>query len=169
MLFKVFIVLVLLSYSVGGFLLNENEGCPDGWTVFGQHCYFYNIFKKPWMDAQTTCENLGGHLATIEDYDEDKFIEQFIIQSKTLISDLSSSYTWVGATDQIKEGTWLWVTGKPVNMTVYSNWRGPGPNNAHHGSHTEDCMDWSAGGWNDNDCASAFNFICEKALCTNLK
>ncbi|VDI50363.1 Hypothetical predicted protein [Mytilus galloprovincialis] len=100
-----------------------------------------------------------GGTRIIEDNDEDSFIQSFLNVSKTFANDWSSSYTWAGASDLAEEGNWLWVTGKPVG--VFTNWRGPGPNNAHHGSHTEDCMDLSGGGWNDNDCASHFSFVCE--------
>ncbi|CAG2194211.1 unnamed protein product [Mytilus edulis] len=75
------------------------------------------------------------------------------------VNDRTFHYTWIGASDLAKEGNWLWVTGKPVG--VYTNWRGPGPNNGNNGSHTEDCMEWSFGGWNDSHCAGHLNFVCE--------
>lgn len=160
------LLISLLSCYGFCFLLQDNVGCPDGWTKFNEHCYFYNILRKPWNQAQSTCENFGGHLASIQDIEEDQFIAMFINNSRSIANDWSVNYTWIGATDQYKEGTWVWVTGQPIGADSYSNWRGGGPSNGHHGSHDEDCLDWSGGGWNDNDCATQLSFVCEKALCT---
>ncbi|VDI18002.1 low affinity immunoglobulin epsilon Fc receptor [Mytilus galloprovincialis] len=124
---------------------------------------FDSSSRNTWTTAEDTCEHFGGHLVVIEDNDEDSFIRMFIERSLKLsnydVNERIFHYTWIGASDLAKEGNWLWVTSKPVGM--YTNWRGLGPNNAHHGSHTEDCMDWSFGGWNDNDCATNLNFVCE--------
>ncbi|CAC5382633.1 unnamed protein product [Mytilus coruscus] len=149
----------LLQNGTGSGTIFQQNGCPDGWTKYDLHCYLYSSSRKTWTSAEDTCEQFGGHLVVIEDNDEDSFIESFLKMSTTKAHDWSFNYTWVGASDLAKEGDWLWVTGSPVG--IYTNWRGPGPNNAHHGSHTEDCMDWSFGGWNDNDCASHLNFVCE--------
>ena len=146
----------------GGKVPIQTNHCPDGWTIWEEHCYFYSLLRKNWNDAENTCENFGGHLAVIDSIDEDGFIEQFIMSSKTISSDWTRNYTWVGAFDFLQEGKWLWVTGRPVNISTYTNWRGTGPNNAQHGSQDEDCMDWSYGGWNDNNCLESYNFVCEK-------
>lgn len=160
-------LMVLLVFAEGFLLQNgtapgtvfQQNGCPFGWTKYSLHCYYYSVSRKTWTTAENTCEQFGGHLVIIEDNDEDSFIQSFLNVSKTYANDWLSSYTWAGASDLAEEGTWLWVTGKPVG--VFTNWRGQGPNNGHHGSHTEDCMDLSGGGWNDNDCASYFSFVCE--------
>ena len=161
---NILFVLCLFPLYGSGFLVQDNIGSPDGWTKFNDHCYLYNILRRTWSQAQSTCENFGGHLATIQDVEEDQFIRMFINESKTAINDLTPSYTWIGATDSLKEGTWVWVTGQPIGKS-YTNWRGGGPSNGHHGSHDEDCLDYS-NGWNDNDCSQWYHFICEKSLCT---
>lgn len=139
------------------------ENCPDEWTVYGQKCYYYSILRKRWVDAESTCEHFGGHLVTIDNINEESYLEMFIMDSRTRASDWSLNYTWVGGLDFIKEGHWLWVTGKPITTTSFTNWRGGAPNNGRHGVHDEDCMDWSFG-WNDNNCYESFNFVCEKSL-----
>ncbi|XP_063447880.1 perlucin-like protein [Mytilus trossulus] len=168
----IIINLVILFTLANGFLIQngtgsgsifQSNGCPDGWTRYDLHCYNYSSSRKTWTTAENTCEQFGGHLVVIEDNDEDSFIGRFIERSLKLsnyaVYDRTFNYTWIGASDIAKEGNWLWVTGKPVG--VYTNWRGPGPNNGNNGSHTENCMDWSFGGWNDSHCAGHLNFVCE--------
>lgn len=144
---------MLLTLTNGILLQNgkdsRSNGCPDGWTEYLSHCYYYGLSEKSWKEAKITCEQFGGHLVTIEDKAEDNFIESFIQDRNT--------YTWMGASDLAEEGKWLWVTDIPFNTSLYLNWRRPGPNNKNN----EDCMDWSFSGWNDNTCSRKLNFVCE--------
>ncbi|XP_071177965.1 perlucin-like protein [Mytilus edulis] len=162
---------ILFTFVKGFLLKNETglgtivkqNGCPDGWTRYDLHCYHYSSSRQTWTTAENTCEQFGGQLVVIEDNDENSFIERFIKRFLTLsrnyAHDWTFNYTWIGASDLAKEGNWLWITGKTLGL--YTNWRAPNPNNG-NGYFEEDCMDWSFGGWNDNNCASRLNFVCEK-------
>ena len=130
--------------------------CPDGWTAYRNSCYFFGVIPETWADAEVTCERLGGHLAVIDDADEDAFVGKFIVSSRKSTLDLSHGYTWLGGHDFLQEGKWLWITGIPFNFT---NWRGPNPNDG--AGHGEDCLDYS-GGWNDHVCTEKCNFVCER-------
>ena len=39
--------------------------CDDGWVSFGSHCINVNLDKMGWNEAETSCKNRGGHLASI--------------------------------------------------------------------------------------------------------
>jgi len=78
--------------------------------------HWYQRFDSPtmtWHEARNFCESLGGHLATITSEAEDNFVYE------NLGEDSPSYHPWLGATDEIIEDTWVWVTGEPWD---YSNW-----------------------------------------------
>ena len=91
--------------------------------------HFYKLVDDAmyWTDARRACESRGGHLVTIEDADEEDFIEN-------LVEDKGSLYHyWLGATDEDSEGDWRWVTGEAVPMKEdnwgFEKWCGNQPNN----------------------------------------
>jgi hypothetical protein len=77
-----------------------------------QHLYLYVKQRKTWHEARDYCASLGGHLVTIQAPSENRFVYD-------LATDNVQVGTWLGASDEEKEGTWVWVTGEPWN---YSNW-----------------------------------------------
>ena len=114
-----------------------------------QHLYLYVKQEKSWHSAGEFCASRGGHLATIQDAFENQFI-----------SSLGSDNIWLGATDEEKEGTWLWITGEPWK---YTNWDAGEPNNM--GNTGEDYLEIGGLSKNEllwNDTANGENnFVCE--------
>ena len=53
--------------------------CPEGWSLFGGHCYKFNQALKTWKDAEATCQSEGGHLASIHNADENKFVNSKVL------------------------------------------------------------------------------------------
>jgi hypothetical protein len=78
-----------------------------------QHLYLYVRIPKTWHGAKDYCASLGGYLVTIQAPSENKFVYDLATDNTIKLG------TWLGATDEEKEGTWAWVTGEPWN---YSNW-----------------------------------------------
>ena len=66
-----------------------------------------------WKQAKSYAESLGGHLVTISDETENTFVAD-LARSKGVVSD-----SWIGLTDEVREGTFTWVTGEPLN---YKKW-----------------------------------------------
>ncbi len=86
----------------------------------GRHRYqLFSDMAYTWTQAESYCESLGGHLATISSAEE----MQDIISEIQNTDDPSNCY-WIGLRG---EGfTWEWVTGEPV---TYFNWAEGEPNN----------------------------------------
>ena len=58
-----------------------------------------------WYDAKAHCESLSGYLATLTSQDEHDFV------FNNLGVDAPYGMVWLGATDEVQEGIWQWVTG----------------------------------------------------------
>lgn len=123
--------------------------------TFGGHTYKYFSDKVTWIEAFNHCRQLGGHLVVIDSKEENTFVSGLIKET-----------IWLGATDSLKEGTFLWVDG---HMLSYSNWRANLPNNAK--DNAEDGEDYVTmygpdrqeffGQWNDIYGYAQYGFVCE--------
>jgi hypothetical protein len=103
----------------------------------GSH-YYLSVSKEKWVDANSNCETLGGHLAIINDANENQFIAGLIAFDDAVL---------LGISDAADEGNFTWVDGTSL---VYSNWENGEPNNG--GSSGEDYVvlhGWSNGKWAD--------------------
>ena len=108
----------------------------------------YNGNKK-WIDAKKQCEKDHAHLA----------IEYTAATHNFLKHTYGKKSTWIGATDSVHEGKWIWVDGKPVKRTY---WGGHGEPN---GKRNENCLQYNRfgpGTWNDVNCDTKLAFLCQK-------
>ncbi len=118
-----------------------------------QHQYLVANFAASWHKANEYCSSLGGHLVTIQTEEENQFVSH-------LAPDM-----WLGATDEIKEGDWVWVTGEPWS---YTNWYPSEPTNCcpQQFCGPQECTPESyltvdnTGQWNDTPDGEMF-FVCE--------
>ena len=94
----------------------------------------------PWDEAQEYCESIGGNLAVITSNAENEFI-------KKLISNGSKNGYWIGATDELSEGTWKWVTGEVFSFT---DWYTGNPNNTGGREHYLELRKDYGNKWNDD-------------------
>ena len=81
------------------------------------HYYQRIDVTMSWPKAKTYCETRGGYLATVTSAQENNFIYQNFAQDHVC---------WLGATDEVKEGEWKWVTGEPF---AFTKWFAGEPNN----------------------------------------
>ena len=128
-------------------------------AIFNYNGSTYQVYDKSlsWTEAKTYCEQLGGHLVTITDADEQAFIANTVLEST------GKDYYWLGGTDEETEGVWKWITNEAWS---YTNWDSPQPDNAYD----EDYLHLYASNktWNDLNVdasryfgLSNFGFICE--------
>ena len=86
---------------------------PGTWIVNPANGHAYKwIACKNREDAQVKAEAEGAHLLTINSETEQIWIEAVFEYGPY----------WIGLTDMLKEGEWLWETGEPV---TYTNWKKP--------------------------------------------
>lgn len=116
----------------------------------------YQVFTDviSWHAAKERCEKLGGRLAVVTSEKQNQFLSKLVLDS-------SLKEAWLGATDETKEGTWVWVDGTAMS---YKNWGQGQPNNA--GGREHYLLLWAAsnGHWSDqpaNSTAHRPGHICE--------
>lgn len=178
------IVLILAAVVTGVFLFTKGKQSDDGKKTsadtkqstsaepsmkiqsqmeFNGHSYaLFNVTEKvatTWDEAQSYCESLGGYLAIINSAEENEAIYK-------LVCEKGSGYAFFGYSDELSEGTWLWVDGQ--SDSGYTNWGvdsdgKPEPNSA---STKEDYAEFTAdrtdGTWNDSTFGQdTFVFVCE--------
>ncbi len=80
----------------------------------------YQVVKKclTWHEAKRDAELRGGHLATVTSEEEhQKILDTVSVQA------LRDYRPWVGATDEVEEGQWTWVTGEVFETTRWGGGR----------------------------------------------
>ncbi len=122
-----------------------------------QHLYLYFGNGTTWQNAVNRCQTLGGYLVSVETASENDFVYKLS----------SGGNTWLGATDEIQEGSWVWTSGQPFD---FKYWDEGEPNNCCPSQYCggeactpEHYLSFSGHGktWNDMPRSSTVPFICE--------
>jgi len=93
-----------------------------------------------WHEAKADAESRGGHLATFTSQEEWSFM------LNEVGSAIDTGVWWIGATDEVQEGRWEWVTGENWS---FSNWDSGEPNNALNEDHLVTWGVENSHRWND--------------------
>lgn len=113
------------------------------------HIYEYVGTSVGFEAARTAASARGvpdatGHLATIQDAEENAFLRQLAFPGST------KGNAWIGLSQPPgstePDGDFQWVTGEPL---VYTNWSGSEPNDA--GGNEDAAAMYDGGVWNDLD------------------
>ncbi|XP_033746314.1 perlucin-like protein [Pecten maximus] len=122
--------------------------CPDGWMKH-QQCYLFSHDKLSWTGAIVMCKLLGGYLAEVQSESEKTFLDTMAHQI--------NNHFWIGAHDSVQEGSFVWATSRePVSVQHFLHT----PDNY---GNNEGCVEIDSNGeWNDNNCMTAFQYICER-------
>ena len=120
--------------------------------------HYFTLPAADWYTSVTYCAALGGHLVTINNAAEDKFVYTNLY--------LANPGALLGATDEGHEGTWSWTNGEKME---YTNWSKGEPNNCGDletngkcvpenflSYHTDD-----SDKWDDVSLKGTGHFICE--------
>lgn len=121
----------------------ENEDPETG------HCYFYESAEQGWKAARQSCLDAGGDLATINSAEE-----------LTHLTSMWGTEVWVGGTDLLTEGLFVWANGEPWEFAPWIEGAPTDPDGK------EDCVvlaDSPTGGqgFDDRSCGDKNGFICE--------
>ncbi|XP_060076914.1 perlucin-like [Ylistrum balloti] len=148
----IFCVLLVLT------VMTQVSGeCPSGFLVHGSSCYMDFNIQATWAEASMICNVYGGNLAEIGDEHEQHFIASFI--SRKTPTSYKPGIFWLGASDLLTEGEWMWSSDN--SFMSYKNFAPREPNNA---DGNENCLEFDFSGnfqWNDNNCENLYNFVCE--------
>jgi len=130
------------------------EACDEGWEKLGDHCYHWVAEKMNWTNAETSCQEKGGHLVSVSSNETMGFV-LLGAHSRGL------KYIWLGGNDVKQEGVWKWTDCTPWELEL---WGTTGqPDNA-GGEH---CLTiWDHGTvWNDWTCSRETEFLCSRKIC----
>ena len=149
--------LTLIFLSLATFLAAEPLapkrplGVPADAKPFNGRWYKVVLEKKTWHAARDKCKEMGGRLVCVPDAVTWEFLKT-----------LTPASVWLGATDEVTTGAWIWVDGTPVG---FSAWQSGQPDNFMGKQH---CLakskrgDWDDHSRNDNDGPNGISgFICE--------
>ncbi len=141
---------IIIGVRSSGFPAQTQSGQDQGWIKNPANGHFYKLTDSMnWLEAEAQAVQWGGHLATINDANENEW----------LVSTFggSSENFWIGYTDKDVEGVWKWISGED---STYTNW-------FHHASGALEPTDTSPG-----EDAVAINYInsycvsCSGACCS---
>jgi len=144
---------------------SADAGVPSGCTAasFNGHNYLLckTLLAQP--SAAAVCAASGMRLARVEDATENQWLVNTLF-SPVLPPDQVANWIWLGGSDAVTEGSWLWPDGTlfyqngPVGG-LYTNWGPAEPNNARGG---ENCLAVRINfNWTDIQCPDAHYFCCE--------
>lgn len=108
-------------FPIAAFADDEIQSEAESQNSAEKNGHRYQVFDESmsWTDAKVYCENLGGHLVTINSEEEQKFIEDSLLTIGT-----KKTY-FIGLSRATSKESWSWVTNEPFD---YSNWDYGEPN-----------------------------------------
>lgn len=118
---------------------------PKNVIKFGGHEYALIEDKATWHVAKRLCEEMGGHLATVNSPEENARLLAICKSSK--------AEAWIGATDEAVEGEWKWVDGSRITMEIHQDNR----NDIQHYLVFHGML----GTWDDGDGGLRTSYLCE--------
>uniref|UniRef100_A0AC34FEB7 C-type lectin domain-containing protein n=1 Tax=Panagrolaimus sp. ES5 TaxID=591445 RepID=A0AC34FEB7_9BILA len=148
---KIFVILFIQSIFVILF-----AKCPDGTTPAlsdNSTCLIFVSTKKPFLIAESICQQHKGHLASIHSAFDSAFIQEEAQQNFT--ANTTDNF-WIGLNDFQTFQTWEWIDGSVLNFV---DWDKGQPQNIPG----YDCgaAKVSSGRWISDDCDSDKPFVCE--------
>nr|XP_009935902.1 PREDICTED: CD209 antigen-like protein A [Opisthocomus hoazin] len=127
----------------------DNKKCSAGWKIFEKSCYSFSTEMMSWADAKESCADQGAHLVIVNSELEQEFLKDNINSSRTY---------WLGVTDQLEEGIWVWTNGERTSISYFNTWK------ENKDKDQKDCGSIGPGGiWHDDRCSRSNHWICEKS------
>ncbi|XP_066275444.1 fibrillin-2-like [Branchiostoma lanceolatum] len=126
--------------------------CPTGFELWTGDCYYYSSRRKNFRGAESDCDARGARLVVVPN----SATHQYLVTKAK--ANGNSGNIWIGLSDIIREGSFIWSNGVPLGS--FHPWIGR--NNAR-----ADCvqMKRSRSGyrWRVRVCRAKFNYFCQKA------
>nr|XP_034311812.1 low affinity immunoglobulin epsilon Fc receptor-like isoform X1 [Crassostrea gigas] len=141
-----FIVVVCVCMNVQVY----SAGCRVGWIQFQSKCYWFSHESKPWGEAGGLCSVFHSKLAEPMTEAESNFLISH--------SQIQPSDYWIGISDMIEEGRWIYSSNQ--NVIQMNGWA-PGEPNGHTGENCVQLRSGVHGKWIDIGCGQNYRIICE--------
>ncbi|XP_061159844.1 uncharacterized protein LOC133170731 [Syngnathus typhle] len=129
------------------------RGSQTGWLEYNNRCYFFGK-SKTWSLAETDCVSRGGHLTSVLDQREGKWLMDRVTNA------MKNARTWIGLRRETSGRRWQWADG-----TFFSSsfWDRGEPNDS---GGQEDCVEmYPSGTWNDVPCSIDQAYVCKRSVC----
>ncbi|XP_047498489.1 C-type lectin domain family 7 member A-like [Penaeus chinensis] len=138
---------------------NTEYNCTTPYVPIAGRCLFFeSLTKGTWGNMQTICQLLGGDLAKLDNSDVIGEVAVYITEHV-----IPEASYWIGASDEAKEGEWLWSDGSQVRMGV-PLWYHCGSTIEPNGGVKQNCAAISSNRFyyiTDEDCSGEYYGICE--------
>lgn len=170
-----------------GTIEKEHEECDDGNIQFGDGCaqdcnvecdcpagvsdcmgfedqtthHCYALIKgsdKDWAGGKGVCETWKGTLAVLATQEEINAVKPSLSSG--------SNEIWIGGSDTVVDGTFVWENGEPW---TYTNGNAPWKDNIAsqdepNGGNGENCVEIykNEGNLNDEQCSQSHDYLCER-------
>ena len=114
---RLFLFIPVLFFLVSGTVSGQPCADPSNIYTFLYNGKTYEVVQemKSWSDAAGCAIERGGYLVEINSLEEQNAVYDAIINGAgvsttyTVVADGGGvAYVWIGATDKVTEGTWLW-------------------------------------------------------------
>ncbi len=126
-------------------LLNNDNSCS---------IYFLNTTPNTEPAAQAYAQTFGANLISVQSAAENSAIRNSLVNQN-----YGGNVIWLGFSDAVTEGSFVWYDGSSV---TYTNWSPSQPDN----SGNEDCTQIRTNGtWNDLPCSRNSISVIEVSLC----
>ncbi len=138
----------------------------DSGHVYNGSRYLLTDPNLSWVDAQAQAESLGGNLVTINDTEEEQWIQSTFGEDERF---------WIGLSDAESEGVWKWASGEiddwyvdQTNPGIYTNWS-PGQPDDHNEGQDYAVMNYVMDGetlarWDDRESTNRHRGLIEIKL-----
>ncbi|XP_059499809.1 C-type lectin domain family 10 member A-like, partial [Stegostoma tigrinum] len=127
--------------------------CDPGWYLQSTSCFLFSKTALNWEKSRQMCESKRAHLAVVSQSQAQNFLSEHA----------KDTAYWIGLSDTVTEGSWIWVDGSKVAEGP-TFWAPGQPDNAFDrmSGMRENCGLLRARRWWDEVCADAYPAICEK-------
>ncbi|XP_067107531.1 macrophage mannose receptor 1 [Osmerus mordax] len=132
-------------------VIEEYNTTSDGWIIYNDTQYYFNMEEMVMADAREFCKNKFGDLASITGNSERKFLWKKITKE-------SNNQYYIGMIVNLDK-SFSWLDGSPV---AYTSWEHNEPNFANN---DENCVTIykNMGFWNDINCGVELPSICKRS------
>uniref|UniRef100_A0A8C9X2V9 C-type lectin domain-containing protein n=1 Tax=Sander lucioperca TaxID=283035 RepID=A0A8C9X2V9_SANLU len=139
----------MMALTTEDHVVKRSTQCDKGWSLHGERCFRYFPAPTSWAAAEKSCLGFHGNLASVNNADEEHWIQRLARKKRT----------WIGGTDAHQEGHWVWSDGTPFK---YVNWCRKEPNNARGNQHCLQINYTAKNCWDDNNCKVRKGYVCAK-------